>query len=574
MDALRDIRTSALDESKEPVERFGGVTAVVDAAGQTAFLSQCLKCLAQSSLVERVIVVSDEILQLPTGVHNVLLTGAKSAILNEAAKWSSSDFLLFLSSAAIPCVEAIAYLHEDLVRDLSIGAVGPRLVSQDGSPIPSEFIFIEDHCRRRPLDTRLSVTQTRQSPGWRVPPGDVIALQSWALMVRQTAFWGVGGFGDTGLAQDMSFGLALKEQNWRVCFDGDAVLTCMQVTPCPSMTIEEQRRFSQRWYSKVTPHAYRSADGVTRQHPWWNAAALSGQAAENPFEPVLAPALHKAGTIPGERCSVVVVTYNSNDSIQACVESVVQHLGIFDELIVVDNASRDQTPGYLDSLRGVDPRVQVILNSENIGFSEGCNVGIRAAAGDYIVLLNPDTQVADGWLARLRDHFRHADVGAVGPISNYVTGLQGYRLHFPASIGADVSPAKAQEIAAGANARRSIETKLLIGFCMMISRSALDNIGLLDAELFLGCDDLDLSWRLRLAGYRLLVASDVFVLHEGQVSFRTELPEVLKHRMQASTDTLARKLAKHYGAANVPSPAELWGIDWFRPSGAAMQRAA
>lgn len=69
------------------------------------------------------------------------------------------------------------------------------------------------------------------------------------------------------------------------------------------------------------------------------------------------------------------------------------------------------------------------------------------------------------------------------------------------------------------NPNRSFETKLLIGFCVANRKSHLDSIGGFDEEMFVGNDDLDLSWRLRLNGGRLLVALDAFVWHEGGVSF-------------------------------------------------------
>jgi GT2 family glycosyltransferase len=76
---------------------------------------------------------------------------------------------------------------------------------------------------------------------------------------------------------------------------------------------------------------------------------------------------------------------------------------------------------------------------------------------------------------------------------------------------------------------------------------------------------LDLSWRLRLAGYRLLIASDVFVLHRVHVSFQTEPLDVIEPLERSSANAFAKKLQAHYGKGNVPSQEELWGIDWFRP---------
>ena len=92
-------------------------------------------------------------------------------------------------------------------------------------------------------------------------------------------------------------------------------------------------------------------------------------------------------------------------------------------------------------------------------------------------------------------------------------------------------------------------------------------MGGMDEDLFLGNDDLDLSWRLRNAGRKLVVASDAFVFHEGQKSFQTEKKSHVDRLTQESTDALYRKLVKHYGGRDrVPSAMELWGIGWFSPS--------
>lgn len=260
--------------------------------------------------------------------------------------------------------------------------------------------------------------------------------------------------------------------------------------------------------------------------------------------------------------SIVIVTYNSARTIRACLDSVLQCTQSPIEVIVVDNASTDETRTMLAEYQG---RVTVLLNAENRGFSRGCNQGIRASHGPYVVLLNPDTVVTSGWLDRIVPHFG-PDVGAVGPVSDYVAGLQKVSLYLPEQRSACRGLAEAANSLARLNGGKTVETGLLIGFCMVLPRKVLDEVGLLDEELFLGNDDLDLSWRLRLKGYRLLVATDAFVHHEGQVSFKSEAETKTSRLVQESTDRLYAKLEAHYGKGNVPDPMELWGINWFKPT--------
>jgi len=267
------------------------------------------------------------------------------------------------------------------------------------------------------------------------------------------------------------------------------------------------------------------------------------------------------------RVSIVVVTYNSSPTIRECIESLLcSGDNVPFELILVDNASKDNTVEICDEiLRGTDVFYKIITNSKNAGFSAAVNQGIQESTGEYIVLLNPDVVVFPGWLSRLLAHFRDSKIGAVGPLSDYVAGLQKIQFHCDSRELASIkSFEEADRIVAQKNQGKSVETKLLIGFCLMVRRDTFHKVGLLDEKLFLGNDDLDLSWRIREAGYKLLVASDVFVHHEGQVSFRSEAPIKTKLLVQESTNYLFSKLLKYY-KSKVPSPQELWGIDWFTP---------
>ena len=103
-------------------------------------------------------------------------------------------------------------------------------------------------------------------------------------------------------------------------------------------------------------------------------------------------------------------------------------------------------------------------------------------------------------------------------------------------------------------------TKLLIGFCLMVRRQALERIGGMDEALFLGSDDLDLCWRLRLSGYKLLIARDVYVQHVGGQSFSQADEGWVQEKLQESTRVLRAKLRQHYSPQPVPTSTELWGI--------------
>jgi GT2 family glycosyltransferase/Flp pilus assembly protein TadD len=260
------------------------------------------------------------------------------------------------------------------------------------------------------------------------------------------------------------------------------------------------------------------------------------------------------------KTSIIIVTYNSAAEIGKCVESVVRHTALPYELIIIDNCSADSTCNYLRTLKNA----RVIFNSQNLGFSKGCNQGIELATGEYIVLLNPDTMVTRDWDAHLIAHFKDG-IGAVGPVSNYVAGKQKYEFHIPDRL----TRLKDIEKLAGrlyqTNKGKSVATKLLIGFCMMTKRQVIADVGMLDENLFLGNDDLDFSLRLRNKGYTLLVAADTFIYHKGQASFASEPAEKTEALVQASTDALYRKLENQYRDGDIPTSKALWDMEWFKP---------
>ncbi len=242
------------------------------------------------------------------------------------------------------------------------------------------------------------------------------------------------------------------------------------------------------------------------------------------------------------------------------------------EVIVVDNASKDGTSAWLQRCE----EIRMVLNSENLGFSRACNQGARQAKGDFLVFLNPDTRVPEGSWETMVEAFSDPRMGAVGPLSNYVAGLQRLDIHWPESAGplaqlsGDTLEGKVNVIAktvALAYPHCVLDTKLLIGFCLMLPRKLYESLGGMDENLFLGNDDLDLSWRLKLGGYRLGVVPGAFVYHEGQKSFQTESKAVVDRLVQESTDALYRKLHHFYrDKSKIPSPETLWGISWFKPS--------
>jgi GT2 family glycosyltransferase len=183
--------------------------------------------------------------------------------------------------------------------------------------------------------------------------------------------------------------------------------------------------------------------------------------------------------------SIIIPTYNHcDDLLRPCIESIKEFTTLEDtELIVVANGCTDNTREYVESL---GPWAQLIWDDQPLGYPKACNLGIRAATGEFIILLNNDTvllpQAKDTWLNMLNRFFEDPTVGLVSPLRGYDPFTN---------------------------------TNILIFFYVMIRREVFDQIGLLD-EIFSpgGCEDIDFSFRAERAGFRCVQATEDVVYNE------------------------------------------------------------
>lgn len=258
--------------------------------------------------------------------------------------------------------------------------------------------------------------------------------------------------------------------------------------------------------------------------------------------------------------TVVTVTYNSESTIEECLAGLLIHTDGLGEIICVDNASTDYTSRLVSRMAARDTRIKLVQNDHNSGYAPAANQGARMASGETIVFMNPDAVTYGPWLPPLEEALSNERVGAAGPLTDVVTGDMWVG-HYVSDLVQDFS--QLTQYVRRNFPGQTIETKLLVGFCVAMRRSLFEEVGGFDDNLVLGADDLDLSWRLRLAGYRLLVCKDSFVRHHCGVSFGSLDPEVKQRLSQQSDQRLKEKLIEHYGDLSQISSHELWGCEIF-----------
>jgi len=194
------------------------------------------------------------------------------------------------------------------------------------------------------------------------------------------------------------------------------------------------------------------------------------------------------------KIAILIPTWNNNQYLLPCVNSILAFTGEESHLYIVNN-------GDPENMKGVQPhdRITFLQQNRNLGWEGGLKAGLSESTEEFVIFMNDDTYVpmaSKTWANDMLAYFKDPKVAAVGPSSNVVMGAQSIFAPLPA-LDATI-----------------LKVKFLIGFCFMVRRSALDEVGGVDDSLP-GGDDFDLSIRLRKSGHELLAARDILVYHHG-----------------------------------------------------------
>lgn len=227
------------------------------------------------------------------------------------------------------------------------------------------------------------------------------------------------------------------------------------------------------------------------------------------------------------RLDVVIPVYRGLEETRVCIGSVIESES-FENMrlrIYNDCSPEPEVTSYLRRLASDYPQIILVENQENLGFVGTVNSAMRAAmdSEDFtaVVLLNSDTEVANDWLWRMHWHAMADErVASVTALSNNAT-ICSYPHLGANEMPAGMTVADLDALASSVNAGMSVDVPTGVGFCMLITRQALEELGLFDQDAFgrgYG-EENDFCMRALQAGFRNLLAVDVFVRHVGEVSF-------------------------------------------------------
>ena len=227
---------------------------------------------------------------------------------------------------------------------------------------------------------------------------------------------------------------------------------------------------------------------------------------------------------------IIIVNYNSTDYLLRCLRSVYNSLQeLPGKVFVQDNASEDG----VDRVKAEFPQAILSKNSYNMGFARAINNALKQSDSPYIVLLNPDTYVMDGFFEPLLRYMEeHPDVGIVGPkILNHDGSVQGSARTFPtpltglfgrSSLLTRFFPnnpfTRANILTTRSDGKTPMEVDWVSGACMVVRRKTVDDVGLLDERFFMYWEDADWCRRMRNKAGKVVYFPQTSVVHYVGVS--------------------------------------------------------
>jgi GT2 family glycosyltransferase len=251
--------------------------------------------------------------------------------------------------------------------------------------------------------------------------------------------------------------------------------------------------------------------------------------------------------------SIVIVNWNTKEFLQRCLESLRANPPSGElEVIVIDNASTD---GSAEMVRQEFPEAVLIENQENLGYAQGNNQGIAASKGEYVLLLNPDTEVTPGALDSLVEFAKNRpDAAAVGcRLINPDGGVQSSCRSFPSPLPLLFEYTKLSRLFPRSRLfgayrmtyfdySRVAEVDQPMGSCLLLSRKAIEDVGLFDEEFPIFFNEVDWCFRAKQRGWKAYFTPDAEVLHHGGASTQQAKAEMIRE----SHESLGRFYEKHY----------------------------
>lgn len=258
-----------------------------------------------------------------------------------------------------------------------------------------------------------------------------------------------------------------------------------------------------------------------------------------------------------ENVSAVVVNYNAGLLLKKCIESLVR-CPVVQKIIIVDNASTD---GSLDVVANFKS-ILIIKNSDNLGFSRACNLGLKSTDSAFVLFLNPDCNFEIGAVESILEVLvSNSKIGMAGGVLIDSNGYEqpGSRRFIPTPWRSFVSTLGLHNFASNWHdllddfnhhnkplPSHPIEVEALSGACMLVKRVAINEVGIWDEGYFLHGEDLDWCMRFRQAGWKLMFVPHARIIHHQGACSRSRPIFVEWHKHKGMVRFYLKFFKKQY----------------------------
>lgn len=226
-----------------------------------------------------------------------------------------------------------------------------------------------------------------------------------------------------------------------------------------------------------------------------------------------------------KKAELIIVNFNSTDYLAACLRSLYDtEQSDLIQVHIVDNCSNDN----VDQIKRHFPDINLIKNDRNVGFGKAVNIALRKCQAPFVILLNPDTTITNGFFSKIFNFFEsHKDIGILGPkIKDLDGGVQGSARSFPTpmtSLFGRNSPitklfpknsvTRKNILTIDNNGNRPFEVDWVSGACMVVRSSAIEEVGMIDERFFMYWEDTDWCKRMKDNHWKVVYFPGAEVMH-------------------------------------------------------------
>ena len=235
-------------------------------------------------------------------------------------------------------------------------------------------------------------------------------------------------------------------------------------------------------------------------------------------------------------CSIIIPHYNNASIILNCLKSLYKYTPSNHEIIVVDNASSDNS---IQLIKETFDKVLIIENNVNLGYAGGCNLGVTKAKNDFLIFLNNDTEVTENWITPLIDSLRNDEIASVQPKIKNLTdknyfdyaGASGGFIDifcYPFCRGRLFNTTEKDD------GQYDSEKEIFwaSGTCFATKKEIFIKSGMFDEVLFAHMEEIDYHWKSKMLGYKIFANPKSTIYHKGggTLSYNSTKKTYLNHR--------------------------------------------